>query len=164
MEIKFQWILFGSNQLGIDWDMILFLPMVCLLPLLVGDLLLVKEANMNREKKPHIYSQYFKLQGDLLFNKKGLLKDNPTQLWSSKTDGFWWSSSFMCLQTMGTWSFMRTWSLHMDLRTLRLQEKYNKNIIAYYRVLGTSTNRWEVSWWLLTEIFNMKHGSSPPKV
>src|SRR5260370_26081740 len=42
--------------------MTLFLPMVCLIPLPVGGLLLAKEANMNREKKPHIYSQYFKLQ------------------------------------------------------------------------------------------------------
>ena len=164
MEIKFQCILFGSNRLGIDWDMTLFLPMVCLLPLPAGGLLLVKEANMNREKKPHVYSQYFELWGDILFNKKGLLKENLTQLWSPQTDDFWQSSSFMCLQTVGTWSFTRTWSLHMDLRTLRLQEKYNKNIIAYYRVLGTSTNCWVVSWWLLTEIFNVKHGSSPPKV
>jgi len=50
--------------------MTLFLPMVCLLPLPVGGLLLAKEANMNREKKPHIYSQYFKLWGDIFYSTR----------------------------------------------------------------------------------------------
>jgi len=35
-----------------------------------GELLLAMEANMNREKKPHELSQYFELQGDILFNRK----------------------------------------------------------------------------------------------
>ena len=47
----------------------------------------------------------------------------------------------------------------MDLRTLHLQEKYNKNINAIYRVLEKSISHWMVP--QLTEIFNVKHGFPP---
>ena len=39
--------------------------------------------------------------------------------------------------------------------------KYNKNIGTFYRVPGTSINHWMAPGLILTEIYNIKHGSPP---
>src|SRR5260370_22505576 len=97
--------------------MTLFLHMVCLLPLPAGELPLAKEANMNREKKPHKLGQYFELQGDLLFNRKVFSKiiqrnfDHPKPMIIDKV---------LVLHASRPWEhglLQECESLHMELRT-----------------------------------------------